>query len=222
MRMKGFRRVLLGLLLLLPAARGEEEEGKRQVHSATASPSGRYCFASEPVWQREGDAPPMTLGAKVWLLDADKKPLSSCFIPGETYKEMPPEARQDWQTKAFWNSGETRAAIQHGGRTWSGLDFYMVREGHVAQGPQPAWHAVLSRHLPDYAGDTTRFYATFARWVDADTCVVSLSGTADLSAKKGKEAEDAYPQFDFAVTLKFSPQEIRILKVEDEDEEADK
>jgi hypothetical protein len=205
--MKRPHRTLLAMLLptcfLLSGAKAE-------VHPATESPSGRYRLASESAFQQTTDGSRGELGAVITLVGRDGAMLSKCYTPSMRYLAGPvPMGRENWETKAYWNSDETRVAVYSGGNIWSRVDFYSVVQDQIAILPHPNWQFSLFKDLKDYKGTNTRLFETFVKWTGKDTCELRVDGTAVL-----KESQpDTHPQFGYRVTLRISVDGIRVIEI---------
>jgi len=185
-------------------------EANAEIHPATESPSGRYRLASESAVQEGPDGSRGDLGGVISLVGRDGTVLSKCYTPSMPYLAGPiPEHRENWRTKAYWNSDETLVAVYCGGRIWSRVDFYSVAQDRIAILPHPNWQFCLFKEFEGYTGSNTRLFESFVKWTDKDTCELDVGGTAQL-----KETQrEANPLFGYHVTLRISVDGIRIIEV---------
>jgi len=184
------------------------------VHEATVSPSGHYKLASESVCQREPDGGQRDIGSNISLVGRDGAVISKCFHPDrEAYPDVPKmSGRENWQTKAYWNSDETKVAVHSGGNTWSRIDFYSIVGGRIAILPRPNWDSMLFK-IPGYHGETTRLFEEFSEWAGDDTCKMEVGGTARVDEAQ----KETYPQFSYIVTIRITADGIQFVQVKKED-----
>lgn len=176
-------------------------------HSRTWDPGKSRCFQTVRVHQLDGGPTRRVLGSSVQLVNANRKVLSECFVPEEFVDS------EKFPTRGFWNQDGTMAALQTGGRTWSAVYFFRIRNDCITLLPEIQWDPYLPRKADGTAGEPTRVHLRFVKWLDPQRCEVRLLGTTSLGpGKLTTGAAEKFIDYEYLLTLRLSPTLVEVLR----------
>ncbi len=169
------------------------------------APKSGLQLGTRSIFRQVGEAPAVIIGKRAMLLDQSGVPTGKGVVSdafGDTGKE-----------RIVWNESETAMAVEFVGRIGGSVHFIGVQEGRLYEFPAVAWKQLVDPKLPSH--EITRVYPKFIQWTSADTCVITLQGTAVTGdAKREGEVVD----YGYTFELRLASDRVEINQVASNDE----